>query len=239
MRRILIADDAPMFRDLGALFLARSGEVLTARNGNEALHAARRHRPHVVVADLEMPELAGDELCRRIKTDPELGDTPVILMAAADLPEHRARAVRAGADDVVAKPVSRVSLIQAVNRFLRGPGIRGLARVPLETQVRIRRRDDEAVGRARNLSRGGIFVEADVALSPATELSLQFALPETRAVIEPTAQVVWRRDASDEEAPGMGLRFLALDGDSARQIDEYVYERAEHRDLAAPGEVRR
>jgi CheY-like chemotaxis protein len=82
-RTILLADDAQLFRDLGSLFLARSGEVTTARDGAEALALAMRERPAVVVADLLMPRLDGAELCRRIKRDPELSGTPVILVVSA------------------------------------------------------------------------------------------------------------------------------------------------------------
>ena len=58
-----------------------------------------------------------------------LSGTPVILVTGPDAPEDHALAIRAGADDVLAKPLSRVTLIHAVNRFLRSPVLRGLARV--------------------------------------------------------------------------------------------------------------
>jgi CheY-like chemotaxis protein len=167
-RKILIADDAAMFRELGALFLARSGRVITANNGIESLDAMRRHRPHVVVADLDMPDMDGEELCRCIKADPELRDTPVILVTRGELADERARAVRAGADDVIDKPISRIALIQAVNRFLRGPTLRGLARVSIETEVHIVYEREERWGTARNLSRGGIFIEAEHPMPPAS-----------------------------------------------------------------------
>ena len=81
-RTILIADDAAMFRELGALFLARSGRVLTANNGYEALDVARREHPAVVVADLDMPCLGGDGLCLRLREDESLAGTPVILVVS-------------------------------------------------------------------------------------------------------------------------------------------------------------
>jgi uncharacterized protein (TIGR02266 family) len=233
-RTILLADDAPMFRDLGSVFLARTGRVVTANNGFECLEAARRERPSVVVADLDMPCMAGDELCRRLKQDPELRGIPVILVTSTDLADDRARAVRAGADDVIAKPISRISLIQAVNRLLRGQPVRGLARVALSTRVQIVHGESAQWGTGRNLSRGGIFVEADLPMPPATEVSLAFELPGAPEPLAPTAQVVWRREAHRNQAPGMGLRFLALDRASVDWIDAFIYERAQ-RALAAAG----
>jgi uncharacterized protein (TIGR02266 family) len=225
-RTILIADDAELFRELGSLFLARSGEVVTARDGAEALARITRDRPEVVVADLDMPRIDGAELCRRLKANPETRAIPVILVTSGDEAEHRARAVRAGADDVIAKPISRIALIQAVNRFLRGTGVRGLTRVPMVAEVHIRGVSELSHGIARNLSRGGIFVEAERNAALDTEVELRFELPDSRTAIAPTAEVVWCRERTPEHAAGMGMRFLALDRSSAQKIDEYVYQRA-------------
>lgn len=230
-RTILIADDAAMFRELGSVFLARTGHVVTASNGRECLDLLRRERPSVLVADLDMPCMDGEELCRRVKADPEFTDLPVILLTGTDSGEERARAVRAGADDVVAKPISRIALIQAVNRFLRSQPARGLARVDLETPVHIVHTREHHWGTARNLSRGGIYVEAGAPMPRHTEVSLEFTLPEIEVPFAPTAQVIWRREAREGGAPGMGLQFLALDRDSADRIDAFVYQFAE---LAPP-----
>ena len=225
-RTILIADDAAMFRELGALFLARSGRVVTANNGYEALEVARREPPAVVVADLDMPCLGGDGLCLRLREDESLADTPVILVVSGEQAEDRARAVRAGADDVIAKPISRTSLLHAVNRFLYAGPPRGLARVDVEAQVQIWCDAERHAGMARNLSRGGIYVESDVPVKTGAEVELEFELPEAGLHFAPTAEVVWRRERSNGDPPGMGMRFLAMDGHSAREIDTFVYERA-------------
>jgi uncharacterized protein (TIGR02266 family) len=221
---ILVIDDASMFRELGALFLARSGRVITANNGDQGLEALRRERPDVVVADLLMPGMSGDALCRIVKADPNLCQTPVILVTSGDDAGERARAVRSGADDVIAKPISRLALIQVVNRFLRSPHFRGLTRVVVETPVRIQVDNEHAVGHARNLSRGGIFVEADPTPEPATEVALRFRLPGVTDPLAPTATVVWRRDHSEAVLGGMGLQFLEIDRASIQRIEDFIYE---------------
>jgi len=231
---ILIADDAAMFRELGAVFLARTGRVVTASNGREALEVIARDRPSVIVADLDMPEMSGDALCVHLKRDPELTAIPVILVTGSGSASERARAVRAGADDVIAKPIRRITLIQAVNRFLRTQPIRGLARVPLETNVRVVCGDADLAGTSRNLSRGGMFVETDDPLPPDTEVALEFGLPDGRSPLAPTAQVIWSGDALDGSTFGMGLQFLALDRNSAERIDAFVYE---HEPTAEPAAI--
>lgn len=232
---ILIVDDAAMFRELGAVFLARTARVVTANNGFEALDVINAERPAVIVADLDMPCMGGDVLCMRIKADPALADIPVILVTGTDLAEDRARAVRAGADDVITKPIHRVGLIQAVNRFLRGQPLRGLARVPLETAVRVSHGGADLSATSRNLSRGGIFVATDRLIAPATEVALQFGLPDGRSLLSPTAQVIWTSPGEHGGLAGMGLQFLALDRRSAERIDAFVYENAP---MLAPPAVR-
>lgn len=223
-RRILVVDDAPMFRELESVFLARSGRVLVASDGEEALEIAYRERPDLIVTDLSMPGLGGDELCRRIKRDPDLGRTPIIIVTGRDDGEEHELAVRAGADDVIEKPIARVSLIQAVNHFLR-LAVRGLVRVPMETDVRLALPEQEAWGWSRNVSRGGMFVEVeDDVPEPETEMQLEFRLPDLPSSLLPTAKVVWRRPATDRLRPGMGLQFLKLDREAARNLDDFVYE---------------
>jgi uncharacterized protein (TIGR02266 family) len=224
-RKILIVDDAPMFRELESLFLARSGRVITASDGTEALAMARRYLPDVVVADYTMPGMNGDALCRAIKSDPDLRRTPVIIVASRYEEDEHEHAVRAGADDVIEKPINRLTLIQAVNRFLR-LSVRGLVRVPLEVDVRLGLQQCEIWGRARNISRGGIFVEAEASAEPDTEVQLEFLLPDETDTLSPTAKVVWRRFQSPTVRPGLGLQFLKLDRDVAKRLDDYVYERA-------------
>jgi len=223
---ILVVDDTPMFRELQSLFLARSGYVITAGDGVEALALARRRQPDLVLVDAFMPGMDGFALCRALKAEPALAGVPVLLLCSSDRAGDRERALRSGADDVLAKPISRISLIEAVQRFLRFARVRGLPRAPFRQRVRIDDGSTDWEGTARNLSRGGIFVEADKELAPRSEVTLEFALPETRLQVRPTAEVVWCARTSEGEPAGAGLRFLALDGKSARYLDDWVHERA-------------
>ena len=233
-RTILIVDDTPMFREIETVFLGRSARIVTANDGTEALRVANRIRPDLVITDLTMRELHGDELCRRIRADSDLRRIPVVIVTSGRSAAEHERAVRAGADDVVEKPLNRVSLLQVVNRLLRLT-VRGLARVPLETDVRLRVPGGDLWGRSRNISRGGMFVEAERALEPDTELDLEFQVPETEMFLQPTARVVWRRLLSEDgDLPGMGLQFLKLERSAARWLEEYVYERAPIDETGAP-----
>jgi uncharacterized protein (TIGR02266 family) len=224
-RSILVVDDAAMFRELQSLFLARQGRVLTAASGKEGIELAHRHRPDVILLDLFMPELDGEAVCRMIRSDPVLQETPVVMLTASQHAEDYERSIRAGANQVLTKPIHRVALIDAVSRYLQSPTPRGMPRVDVAAAVRIQRAGGECTGTATNLSRGGMFVESSCDATPPEELSLEFSLPETLYVLTPTARVVWRRGPEGEHPPGFGLRFVRIDGESVRTLSEFVSER--------------
>jgi uncharacterized protein (TIGR02266 family) len=226
---ILVVDDVPLFRELGCLFLARCGRVVTASSGREALDVAQRERPAVIVLDATLPDLTSEEVCRLVKDRPD--SPPIVVVTGSGSAAEHAAAIRAGADDVLAKPLSRLALVETVQRFTRFPVPRGLPRVTMVAAVRILREGGEVWGTARNLSRGGMFVECDLRLPEDHELDLEFHLPGADRPIRQTAQVVWSRPANGER-PGFGVRFLSLDALAARSLDEYVHEWA-HPDALA------
>lgn len=235
--RILLVDDAAMFRDIGALYLARAGDVTTAASGDEGLERTRALRPDIVLLDLHMPGRDGDDVCSAIKADPELREIPVVMLVGVDDPQEWGRAVRAGADDVLAKPLSRVALNDTVQRFVNRPAPRGLPRVQVDGAVELRVDGDTHVGRLRNVSRGGVYVETRCDLSAQSEVGLHFTLPDTETPLEPTARVVWQGGSGERQnQSGFGMRFVDISSALVRKLDDYVFDRVlEPNGPATPG----
>jgi len=229
-RTILVVDDAPLLRELGSLFLGRAGRVLTAASCEEGLAVARLELPELIVADVGLPGLDGAALCEAIKQDPLLGATRIVLLTSTGAPAERERAVRAGADDVLDKPIDRVTLLDTARRML-AAAPRGLPRIALAQPIQIRNERGTWDGLARNLSRGGVFVESTRLVEPPAEVSIAMRLPETPAWLASTAQVIWTRPGTPHprHRPGMGLRFLGLDRRTARRLSDWVEERAPSR----------
>jgi DNA-binding response OmpR family regulator len=161
-------------------------------------------------------------VCREIRSAPASAGTAVVVLAGGDAEEH-ARAVRAGASDVLAKPISRLALVESVQRFLCDGWPRGLPRAPLDAPVQVRAAGASRWATARNVSRGGMFLEGESLPADPGELALEFALPDGPRRLAPTAQVVWRRSPRGDR-PGAGVRFVALDRESAHRLDAFVHE---------------
>jgi DNA-binding response OmpR family regulator len=212
--RILLVDDVPMFRELGSIFLSRSGPVDLAENAAEAFRRAARRPPGIVIADMHLPDLPGEALCRRFKLETRWGAPRVLLLARPDSPEDHAAAVRAGADEVLFKPLERDTLIASVRRLTDFDSPRGLPRARIDRPVQITARGQRVEGKLRNVSRGGLFVQAPVELAHSEEVSVTFSL----------AQVVWRASARDDEDGGerLGMRFLEIDAQTVEKLDHYV-----------------
>ena len=113
---LLLVDDSEAVLAFGRAALAGHYQISTAQNGAEAWERVRQIRPAVVVLDLSMPVLDGDEVLARMQRDPELRRIPVIVLSSE---KSRAEAcLRAGAKTYLAKPVRAADLLVAVNLVL-------------------------------------------------------------------------------------------------------------------------
>ncbi len=114
---ILVAEDHLDSRDaLRALLEAFGYRVVLAANGLQAVDAAVRERPDLILMDIMMPELDGFEAMRRLRRDRELADVPIIAVTAMEGAHDLA--IEAGADDCVRKPVDIRGLLSKVDSWL-------------------------------------------------------------------------------------------------------------------------
>jgi CheY-like chemotaxis protein len=110
-KRILVADDNPAGRELVRESLeAYVGSIIEASDGREALNKIRESRPDLVLLDIQMPEMDGYAVLREIRSDPALHHLRVVALTAFAMQGDRERALEAGFDDYLTKPVTMAKL---------------------------------------------------------------------------------------------------------------------------------
>lgn len=116
---ILIVEDSPTQAErLRYILKQRDFHVSAARNGREALAAARSEPPALIITDIVMPEMDGYELCQNIKADQEMKSIPVILVTTLSDPQDVIRGLECGADNFVVKPYDESYLLSRIDHVL-------------------------------------------------------------------------------------------------------------------------
>lgn len=116
---ILVVDDNAANLKLARVILQQEGHtVRTVIDAEEALVLLKSWRPALILMDIQLPGLDGLELTRRLKSEPEHRDTIIIALTAFAMPSDRERALAAGCDDYLSKPIDIEGLVTCVNRHL-------------------------------------------------------------------------------------------------------------------------
>ncbi len=118
--RVLIVEDNMDTYELVRFILEKNGyEVFLAVNGRDGVNAATKQKPDLIVMDLSMPEMDGWTATRLIKQNKETSSIPLIALTAHVLPGDRQRAVEAGCDEYITKPMDLLELVETVNRWVK------------------------------------------------------------------------------------------------------------------------
>jgi len=118
-KKILIVEDndlnLKLFRDL----LGANGyDTNETREGHEAVELARNFRPDLILMDIQLPEISGLEVTRRLKADAELKHIPVIAVTAFAMRDDEEKILRAGCEAYISKPISIADFLSAVSRLV-------------------------------------------------------------------------------------------------------------------------
>ncbi|MBN2024216.1 MAG: response regulator [Pirellulales bacterium] len=118
--RILIADDNPTNVELLEAYLSEYDcKVAVATDGRNTLEQVERFKPDLILLDIMMPKLSGFEVCQQLKEDPDTRGIMILMVTALNELGDIERAVSAGCDDFLSKPINKLELLKRVDNMLR------------------------------------------------------------------------------------------------------------------------
>lgn len=118
MKRILVVDDVEDNRELVSLYLREEYDVVEAADGREAIALATENRPDLILMDLSLPLVTGWEATEHLKRTEATKSIPIVALTAHAMPGDRERAIAAGCDDYMTKPVVRKDLLEKVRALI-------------------------------------------------------------------------------------------------------------------------
>ncbi len=118
--KILIIEDNPVHTRLVEMTLrAKNYTILKATNGEEALDVATRERPDLIIMDLNLPQMTGFEVTKKLRENPAFSQTPIIAVTAYAMREDRERVIESGCDAYLTKPIDTRELPGVIAEMLR------------------------------------------------------------------------------------------------------------------------
>lgn len=122
---ILVVDDNPVNLKLACALLRRNRyEVCTAGDARETLAVLRNVHPHLILMDVQLPDMDGLTLTRRLKADPTTRDIVIVALTAYAMKGDEQKAREAGCDGYIPKPIETRTFIKTLTSFLEAPGVK-------------------------------------------------------------------------------------------------------------------
>ncbi|MBM3244747.1 MAG: response regulator [Candidatus Omnitrophica bacterium] len=117
---LIVEDEVDICRILSLRFQKKGFEVLVANNGEEGFNKAKQEKPDIIILDLMLPKLPGEEVCKKIRSDEEIAETPIIMLTAKATDVDRIVGKVIGANAYLYKPFDAKQLLEEVDKLLEG-----------------------------------------------------------------------------------------------------------------------
>jgi CheY-like chemotaxis protein len=228
-KNLLLVDDTELFLAMEQSFLERREFILhTARSGSEALEKAWTIQPDLILLDLHMPDLSGDQVCTRLKEDPQFQNTPIVIATSERNRPTLAKCIEAGCDAILPKPFNKEMLVRTIQEVL-VVAQRQWRRVEVQIPCTVRIEDEKLQSTIKNISQGGAFIEIGIPLEKESILNLDFILSYANYPVSTQVIVRWASSFLRMTAhAGMGVEFLTATRMERELIGSFV--EAQHKE---------
>lgn len=224
MKKVLLVDDVKLFLELEKTLLNRSNlQIFTASSGQEALEIHKREKADLILCDLYMPGMNGDEVCKIIRSDDDLKKVSIIMVTTSAKSDDIDRCVKAGANDYITKPINPSELLKKVGMYINisvRRDIRILARIGVQGLKGMG--PESFLGNTLNISMSGVLIETSNSLTIGDAVSCSFFVPGNTTPITASGEVVRKTNSNQPGMNGYGIKFADLKEEDKRIIDSYI-----------------
>ena len=217
LKLLVVEDDLPSLELMDEVFTSLKADVRPISDGQQAADLVSHERYDGIFLDLEMPDMHGFDLARRIRQSSWNKSTPIVIVTGRDDRTTMREAFAMGATFYLQKPVDRqkLSTLYRTVRGLLSENRRRQARVPLQTDVICDVGSRNVRGMSWNLSRGGMQVDIGN-LKAADTVRLSFRLPVSATRIDAFGVVVWASETRQ------GIQFTKMSAKNAEAIQQFI-----------------
>ncbi len=220
MKKILIVDDLKPFIEKERSVLNRSDvHIFTATSARDALEIHKNVAVDLMIIDLDMPGISGDQLCTVVRSDPALKETAIIMVTRPRKTDIE-RCKRCGADEYITKPIIPETLMQKAGILLKVP-VRKAYRVQVRTSIRAEKDGEVFNAFLVDISTSGILMETEQQLKVGDVARCTFFLPGSPAVTV-SGEVVRKSEKLGSPAIQYGLQFKDISKNAEQIVDKYV-----------------
>ncbi len=222
VKNLLLVDDVELFLHLEKTILKRKTfSIDTARSGAEALEKARATLPDLILLDMFMPDLNGDEVCRALKSSAVTNSIPIIIVTMDSKLGSKEKCIEAGCDGFIYKPINKEVLITTVEEHL-GIRKRCFRRVPTRLECGVTDKEGDASAWIYNLSQTGAFITIEAEPEIGADQVLRFNIPGAKRTILTKAKVRWYGRLEKDGPSGYGVEFTSIEEEQQRTIRAFI-----------------
>ncbi len=197
-------------------------QILTATSGREALEVHKNEKADIIIMDLHMPGLGGDEVCRTIRKDPELRNVSIILVTLLNDADEIRRCSEAGANDFVKKPIDKHELAEKIAKLL-GIPVRQSIRILVKVKIGGRLGDEFFLANTVDVSTTGLLFECNRVLSVGEGIEVSFFIPGASEFNRVAARAeIMRIAPSRTDMMRYGVKFTDFKEGSPDSIEGFI-----------------
>ncbi len=217
-KTIVLVDDSKLFLHIETALLDKKRfNLVKAATGQQALDLIKHHKPALVLLDFMLPDINGTEVTKRVREDPEIADTPVVIITSKGSEEQKLECFKAGCNDFITKPINGSILKLKVDRF-----VNIAPRIPYRTIIKLseigKDKNDFVLGSSINVSETGVLLETFKAFEPGTEISLQFYTTASRKPVVARGFIVHAQKKGLRDAKGYAVTFSYVSDEDRAKI---------------------